>query len=423
MNLATHSFRLVCASTLLLAATPWQAGLAQANLGDKAQSGTTPARVAVGGVIPLRAQKAGIGTCLFVPQPGGGFAAVGVKCTGSAAANTQLSASDLVSTQFPGLEMVKSLAFVKALMLTRHNGWPRGQKIDVAFSDKIAAPDVPATTFASALLVDSMILGYEIDPGLVAIGGFTPEGELGPVVGTATRLIAALRSGATRIIITDKSVPQVADAMLSEGLAAFAKAQIFSVSEFGEAPDFAPTKPDAKIERGMTVFGRVQLLFAEAGENPKAALADERMKAALREVLIESPGHLTARLLLGHGSGQFQSFSLAGSLEIAESRAPMIMRAVRSTAPAIVGGLPPDRVPDEIAKLKAMREMIDDSATPWLDGVIHYGELAQKWLSTPARAPVQTAQLLSELKAAAGVVQTEWPKLITLRDAPKNGSR
>ena len=250
MNLVAHPFRLVCALTLLVATAPWQAGWAQTKLGDKKESATTPARVAVGGVIPLRATKAGIGTCLFVPQPGGGFAAVGVKLTGSAAANPQLSASDIVCSQFPGPETVKSLAFVKALMLTRHNGWPRGQKIDVAFSEKIAAPDVPATTFASALLVDAMILGYEIDPGLVVIGSFNPEGELAPAVGTATRLVAALRSGATRIIIPEKSVPQVADAMLSEGVAAFARAQIFSVGSFDEAPDFALPSPTRRSSAG-----------------------------------------------------------------------------------------------------------------------------------------------------------------------------
>ena len=422
MNSAAHPFRLIAALTLLLAIAP-RAGRAQSLLPDKKESGTTPARVAVGGVIPLKSTKSSIGTSLFVPQPGGGFAAVGVKLTGSAGANPQLAASDLVSAQFPGPEMLKALGFAKGLMLTRHNGWPRGQKIDVAFSEKIAVADAPATSFASALLVDSMILGYEVEPGLVVIGGFNPEGEIAPVVGTATRLVAALRSGATRIIVPEKSVAQVADAMLSEGLVAFAKAQIFAVSEFDEAPNFAPARPDPKIERAMTVFGRAQLLFAEATDNGKAALADERMKAALREVLIEAPSNLTARLLLGHGSGQFSNFSLGGSIEVAEMRAPMIIRAARSTAPGVVGGLPPDRVPDEIARLKAMHEMIDDRAEAWLNAVIRYGELAQSWLNTPVRTPAQTGQFLSELNAAARIVNAEWPKLIALRDAPKNGNR
>jgi len=283
---------------------------------------TTPPIVANNGVIALRTEKATLGLPLFLLRAGSGFTVLDVKLTATATANPQLASGEINCRAFPGPDGVRAAAFVKQQLFKRHNAWLRGTQIDIACAEKIPGGDLPAAAVTEALLVDAMILGYDLEPNFVALGDFDSDGGLIPTLATGTRVLAALRGGAVRITVPEKSTPQVADVMLAEGPAKFASVQIFAVSGFDEIPPLAAAQLDTKVQRAMSIFGRAQVLLNDAGDRADAALTDPRVKEALREVLIEAPNHLTARLLLGHGAGQFKTYSLAGSIETIEQRAP-----------------------------------------------------------------------------------------------------
>jgi len=95
------------------------------------------------------------------------------------------------------------------------------------------------------------------------------------------------------------------------------------------------------------------------------------------------------------------------------------VRAARCTVPSVVAGIPADRPADELAKLKALREKLDDRAVPWLDALIRYGTAVNNWHANPAHTVMQNSQLSMELNSTSRLVQTEWPKLVALRDTPK----
>ena len=380
---------------------------------------TTPPTIAPNGIVSLRSQKATLGAPLLLPQPGGGFAALNVKLTATATANPQLATSEINCLAFPGPDGVRAAGFVKQQLLKRHNGWPRGMQIDIASAERPVGADLPASLLSQALIVDSMILGYDIDPTFVALGGFDIDGDLTPPLAAGTRVLAAFRGGATRMAVPEKCIAQVADVMLAEGAAKFSTVQIFAVSEFKEIPPLAVAKLDDQVMRATATFGRAQAVLRDAADRGDAGLTDSRVKDALRQVLIEAPNHLTARLLLGHGAGQFNNFTLSGSIETVEQRAPNLARAARCSVPSAVAGIPADRPADEVAKLKDLREKLDDKAQPWLDALVRYGTAVTNWHANPVRTGIQNSQLVTELNAAGRLVQTEWSKLIALRDTSK----
>jgi hypothetical protein len=168
----------------------------------------------------------------------------------------------------------------------------------------------------------------------------------------------------------------------------------------------------------MRSFNEAARLLAAAGTRADAALADPRVKEALRNVLIAAPSHLSARLLLGHGAGQFHLFSLPGSIEVVESRGPSLVRALRSKSPGSYTGLTLDRVTGELNALKALGPRLDERALNWYDAILRYGETAQAWLGNPRRTPREATQLIGALNAAVQSMQREWPKLVALRDQP-----
>lgn len=369
-------------------------------------------------VTELRLKNASVAAPLFVPQPGGGYAVIPVAVTAAAGAAAEASPGQLIFPQIPGAAATKVLGAVKRQLSARHTGWPLGKNIEISFSEKIAPPDVAATALAAGLLLDAMFTGYTIDPDVAVIGGLDEDGDLAAVISAATRLTAALRSPATRIIIPEKNLAQAADLMLADGVAIFATKHVFSVSAFEEVPPLANTRLDDKTVRAMQSFDEAARLLAAAGTRADAALADPRVKEALRNVLIAAPSHLSARLLLGHGAGQFHLFSLPGSIEVVESRGPSLVRALRSKSPGSFGGLTLDRATDELNALKALGPRLDERSLNWYDAILRYGETAQAWFGNPQRTPRETAQLISALNAAVQTMQREWPKLVALRDQP-----
>jgi len=199
---------------------------------------------------------------------------IDVKLSADATANPQIAVGEIACRPFPGPDGVRGAGLVKQQLLKRHNGWLRGTQIEISCPEKIAAADQPAAALAEALLIDSMILGYELDPAFAALGDFNTDGNLTPTLAAGSRVLAALRGGVTRMAVPEKSTAQVADVMLAEGAAKFATMQIFAVGSFEEIPPLAAAQLDDKVTHAMTLFARAQTLLAEAGDRSDSALSD-----------------------------------------------------------------------------------------------------------------------------------------------------
>jgi hypothetical protein len=362
---------------------------------------------------PLRQVKTELRTAMISAQPKANGSIAGVNTVLLAEAKSLLpeESSEVALTQPVPLEAVAMLEAAVRHMQKRHRGWPKGRRIELSFADPVSAADVPAAGLAVALTLDAIIEGWRIEPTFSAIGAIREDGEFVPVRHSIPRLLAAMRSGATRIAVPERMVAQVADMLVSEGVAAFVATQVFTVTSFDEAPGIASEPAAQPIARAQQRFAPIQARLQAAGAAAEELLKAPELKDALREVLTISPSHLTARLLLGRTTGQFSKLSLEGSLSAIEVQAATLLKAARSRQPSDLDGLPATGVQAEGTRLRTSRARLNEKAQPLIDALVVYSDVALAWHVRPASGPAHVAERNRALYEAAKMINDELARL------------
>jgi hypothetical protein len=242
------------------------------------------------------------------------------------------------------------------------------------------------------------------------IGAIRADGDLDPVSNPIPRLLAAMRGGAERVLLPEKMFKQVTDVLVSEGPAAFAKTQIFTISNFEDAPAIASASPEATIVRAIRRFADVERMLRAAGANADSALREPALKEALRDVLTIAPSHMSARLLLGRTTGQYMTLSIEGSLTALEAMCTTMLKAARSRNPTDLSQLPIAAVQAEAARLGAARARLDVKAQPVADALLVYADVAKAWNERPPSNASQQGERFRSLSAAAKQILTEIAK-------------
>jgi hypothetical protein len=199
--------------------------------------------------------------------------------------------------------------------------------------------------------------------------------------------------------------------LVSEGVAAFAKMQIFTLNSFEDAPGIVSQTPAREVALADQRFAEVRAALDAAGADADAALKQEDIKEMLREVLVAAPTHMTARLLLGRTTGQYTRLSIEGSLTALEAVAQTLLKAARSKSPADLANLPLAQTQAEAARLKAAEGRFDVKARPLVDALITYAEAAAAWHARPAQTAANQAERYRMLSAASRQVLAEWRTL------------
>jgi hypothetical protein len=303
-----------------------------------------------------------------------------------------------------------ALKGVSDFLNVRYHGFPAGQKVEITLVGDAAPADLVSSTFAAAVAVDSMLAGWTPDPGLAVIGAVQSNGDLAPVSNPIPRLLAAMRGGAERVLLPEKMFKQVTDVLVSEGPAAFAKTQIFTISNFDDAAAIASASPEASIVRAIRRFADVERILTAGGADADATLREPACKEALREVLTTAPSHMSARLLLGRTTGQYTTLSIEGSLTALEAMCTTMLKAVRSKNPTDLTQLPIASVQAEAARLGGARTRLDAKAQPIVDAVLVYADVVKAWNERPPANASQQGERFRSLSAAAKQILSEIAK-------------
>ncbi len=359
--------------------------------------------------------KAAVSTPLFIQQAAGVSAMANVTLTATATP-TKPDAPGVVNFVPPlGPAGRAVLDSVSKYLVSMHHGWPAGHRIDIAFSVPIAPDDTAAAGLATATVLDSMMGGWESDPTCAVVGHLQADGKIQNVSGALSRLLTAMRAGASRILMPEKNVAEAAaDCMVNEGANGFGRVQMFAVKDFDEIPMMAGTKLEPLMAESIAAFTPVQATLAAAGEDAAKSLQDPATKESLRTVLEKWPNHVNARLLLGYSIGRYKTFSVSGSVQAIERSAQTLLWSVTSGHSQDVRKVPPAGIAADLAALKVIAGKVDPKARPMVDHLTAYGEAAKTWLAQPPRTQNDAAVLAKTLSTEAALAIDERQKLARL---------
>ncbi|MDB6154183.1 MAG: hypothetical protein JWL90_2636, partial [Chthoniobacteraceae bacterium] len=173
------------------------------------------------------------------------------------------------------------IAAVTKLLKSVHHGWPAGHRVEIAFNPPVAPDDAPASALAIALILDSMIAGWEADPACSIVGGLRDDGKVFAATSALMRLTTATRSAASRIIMPEKNATEAADCMVNEGVAGTGRVQMFAVKDFDEVLRMAAATPDPDMTTAMETFAEVQKSLSQADSDPEALLKESDVLESL----------------------------------------------------------------------------------------------------------------------------------------------
>jgi hypothetical protein len=281
-------------------------------------------------------------------------------------------------------EANKVLESVKAQIEKLHPGKLKTGRLEITFTGMVSAQDLAASGLGLAVALDAALGGWTPDPGFMAVGTFEADGDVQPVKDAIPRLLAVMKAGAKRVVMTEKQVSQVTDMMISAGPVMFSGTQFFAVNSYEDVKPIADTQLTPEMAKGGEFFAEVQKKLRDPAAKPEEMLRDAEVKEWLRDTMINTPGNVSARLLLRVTTGQFDKLSAEGTLYAIETMAPTIFTVVQSNAPNDLTRLPNDKVQEEIARLEASKQHFNTNAIPLLDAVIGYGEVVRSYTEKAA---------------------------------------
>jgi hypothetical protein len=409
------------ASAVLLSGCLAGSGFAQAQrpesgLSLKSKAGEKTSGAAAAPASPFKRSKAKLGVPLFLSKPTGNLPAGNVQITATELSANQGDADGgpIQLTQNLSLGTRAGLDAVWQHLQTLHKDWKPQSRCQISFNEVLAPDETVAFDFPVAILLSSMLGDWNIAPGCAGFGVLRADGTVAPVSRALIRVTAAARGGAKRILVPERNGGQVADMLLNDGPAAFSAVQIFAVSNFEDARLYAAAEPGEETKEALSRFDAIQQQLTAPGADPDALLKDPEILEALRGVLLKSPNHLSARILLGHSSGRYKLFSPDGSAEVVERIAATLVPSSRSPRPNDAASLQKDLINKEIDTLNKARGRLDPVAHTWLDALQRYAAVVQSWHQEPPRDTARAVQLNTQLLATAKAARAEDIKLHNL---------
>ncbi len=360
----------------------------------------------------IKRTKAAITTPLFI-QKAVGVNAMSQVTLHAKAIPTKPAAPGIVAFVPPlGPAGKAVLDSVSKYLVEQHRGWPAGHRIELSFSVPIAPDDTAAAGLATATVLDSMFGDWECDATCAVVGHLQADGKIVSVGSALSRLLTAIRGGASRILLPEKNVGEAAtDVMVNEGIDGFGRVQMFAVKDFDEIPMMAGAKMDPLVVEAIAAFKETQVALAAAGKDAAVLLRETDTQESLRTVLEKWPNHISARLLLGNSIGRYKTLSPAGSAQVIDLAAATLFAGVNSGSASQVRNLPLERIEANLAALAKYADRVDPKARGLVAHLVAYGEAARTFHKEPPRTQKDATALATKLSTEAALAQDERQKL------------
>ncbi len=185
--------------------------------------------------------------------------------------------------------------------------FPDGLTVSYSIGEGYAGHERDAAALPSAVLLESIATGRELDPNVALVGGMQPNGMVSFVFGIGIRLRTLNPNGIFAVGIPLQADPEVRDLALMNDFDTLSRFQILGLATLDDALAVADIKRPEKLTKAMELFVSVQKL---TGTTPLSQLIkNTRVQERLKEILALAPNHLSAKHLLAAGTG-----TLAGQM-------------------------------------------------------------------------------------------------------------
>ncbi len=304
--------------------------------------------------------------------------------------------------------MEGALKEVLKFLQVRHDDWPRGQVVEIAFEERYSPKDGPSAAVACALLLDSLLTGDAIDPAFAVTGDMNADGSVKPVGGVPAKIRGAAGKGCTVVGVPIENAPALTDLVVLDGASPLAAIQVFTLETFDQAKALAAAEKGEELAAAIADFALVQRAVEGRGAG---ILRNPKVVAKLREIVARAPNHLSAKLLLDAAVGGLpRQLSLVGSLEAIERSAATVLEAARGQKDGI-GALDKDELAAAIIELRRTRAKLDERTRDYADSIEEFGRRVSDYQNSPPRGVPLTRKAIAEIQASAQRIETEVRKI------------
>ena len=357
----------------------------------------------------LKSKQSKIKGLLVRPLANGEFAGMASQMNATATPfDNSKSQLRVRFNQRVGKDMHSALNEVIKHLRVKHDSWPSGYEVEIAFEDPFTLKDGPSAAVPCALLLDSLITGTKMDPAFAVTGDMNADGSIQPVGGVPAKVRGAFSKDCKIVAIPLKNARALSDLVILSGIQPVSRIQVFTVQHFKQASALASIEKNDSLTNAIKEFAKVQKAIVRY---KPTVLRNVQIQNKLREIIKLAPNHLSARLALELATGKSgKTLSLLGSLENTEQSATILLDAARSGSTS-GDALAPDELGKAINNIKRIRLKLDKRVWPYADSIQDFGKLVRAFKISPPKSISTKKKKLTEIQLAAERIENEAKKI------------
>ncbi len=207
-----------------------------------------------------------------------------------------------------------SMEEAERLLKVRYPVWQAGYKIRFSYANKYAKQAGGSAGGAFAVLLQSLLDGFQIDPGYAMTGDVTVDGKIREIGAAAEKIRGAMLEKCSIVAVPVTNKESLVDMVILYSPAMLWSTQIFSIATLDDAAAVARKDRSENLTKAVALFAEVQSRLSPNSGAP--ALRNPWVYQSLREVLRLAPNHLSAEFMLRAANNQLpNALSLGESLE------------------------------------------------------------------------------------------------------------
>ncbi|MGJ8672802.1 S16 family serine protease [Rubritalea sp.] len=313
-------------------------------------------------------KQAEIKGLLVMDLGNGKFAGTASQMNATAISKDSIESLELTFNQEVGEMMDKATKEVVKFMNVRHDDLPEGYRVELAFADKYSPKDGPSAAVATALLLDSIITGKELNDDFAVTGDMNATGEVRPVGGVRAKVRGAAKR-CKLVAIPEQNAEAITDAYVLEGIPYLTAIQIFSIESFDQAYALAGEQ-SAETQQAIADFTAVQ----GALKRNEKFIYNPKVIEKLRGIIKVLPNHISAKLLLRHSYKKgAKSLSLNGSISAVDTASSEFSKMIKNRSFLERGG-ENDVLAGYISDMRDLRKIVDGRVQDYCDSYIDLAE-------------------------------------------------